>query len=91
MDCYYVFIVAGKPHNGLRIGLTRDLPRRLERLPSELPDLPASDARLVYYEVSHDADAACRRERQLRRWSRERRARLVATMNPQWDDLRSKW
>jgi predicted GIY-YIG superfamily endonuclease len=45
----------------------------------------------VYYEVDLDAQAAYRRVRQIRHWSRERRERLIDSMNPQRDDLCSKW
>jgi len=91
MDCYYVFIVASPRGSALRTGLTCDLRHRLDRLREATATSSSGALRLVYYEFSQDAEAACRRARQLRCWSRERRERLVASMNPQWDDLRGKW
>ena len=92
MDCYYVFIVSSLRGDQLRTGLTCDLPHRLERLRGEAPaSRPDATTRLVYYEVGLDADAACRRARQIRHWSRERRERLVDSMNPQRDDLCTRW
>ncbi len=83
MDGWFVFIVAGPAQRALRTGLTRDPALRACRS-------PAAD-RLLYFELCADADAACRRQRQLRHWSHARRARLVSTMNPLWRDLRTLW
>ncbi len=86
MDGYFIFIVSGPDAQVLRTGLTRD--------PGLHPGNPApgSDTEhLLYFELCPDADIACRRERQLRYWSRARRARLISTMNPLWRDLRSLW
>ena len=92
MDCYYVFIVSSPCRGTLRTGLTCNLHHRLERLRGEASaSRPGATARLVYYEVDLDAQAAYRRVRQIRHWSRERRERLVDSMNPQRDDLCSKW
>jgi len=91
MDCFFVFIVAGARASTLRVGLTRNLSQRLAQLRADPPDAAPGVARLLYYELSEDAESACRRERQLRCWNRRRRERLIATMNPQWDDLCSKW
>ena len=92
MDCYYVFIVSSPRGGTLRTGLTCNLPRRLERLRGEAwASRPDATTRLVYYEVDLDAEAACRRARQIRHWSRARRERLVDSMNPQRDDLCTLW
>ena len=92
MDCYYVFIVSGPRGGTLRTGLTCNLPRRLERLRGEAwASRPDATTRLVYYEVDLDAEAACRRARQIRHWSRARRERLIDSMNPQRDDLCTLW
>jgi len=84
MDCHFVYILSDSRSDALQVGLARDL----LRLHGEAA---ARARRLVYYEVVDDAESACRRERQLRRWRRERRGELVASMNPQWDDLGAKW
>jgi putative endonuclease len=92
MDCYYVFIVSSPRRGTLRTGLTCDLPHRLDRLRGEASAArPGAATRLVYYEVDLDAEAATRRARQIRHWSRDRRERLVDSMNPQRDDLCTRW
>lgn len=91
MDCYYVFIVSSPRAGTLRAGLTCNLLRRIAQLRGKNEASLWGSLRLVYYEVSEDAEAACRRVRQIRHWSRERRERLVDSMNPQRDDLCTKW
>ena len=92
MDCYYVFIISSPCRGTLHTGLTCDLHHRLERLRREAAaSRPGATTRLVYYEVNLDAEAACRRARQIRHWSRARRERLIDAMNPQRDDLSTRW
>ena len=43
--------------------------------------------RLVYYETHDTLDIAIRREKQLKKWRRLWKIRLIEQMNPQWNDL----
>lgn len=43
--------------------------------------------RLVYYEVHPTMPAAIRREKQLKKWNRIWKIRLIEQMNPEWRDL----
>jgi putative endonuclease len=43
--------------------------------------------RLVYFEVTSDPDAAIAREKQLKRWPRARKYRLIERHNAGWLDL----
>ena len=43
--------------------------------------------RLVYYEEYADIRDAIAREKQLKRWSREKKNDLVRRLNPKWEDL----
>jgi len=42
---------------------------------------------LVYYEFAKDAEAALTRERQLKKWNRIWKIRLIEQHNPEWNDL----
>jgi putative endonuclease len=42
---------------------------------------------LVYYETSNDYEGALFREKQLKKWRRESKLRLIEQMNPKWDNL----
>ena len=43
--------------------------------------------RLVYTEGTSDVLAAIRREKQIKGWIREKKIRLIQSINPEWQDL----
>jgi len=45
---------------------------------------------LIYYETYPDPLSAIAREKQLKGWKRERKESLIATLNPDWEDLGAK-
>jgi len=47
--------------------------------------------RLVYYEVHDNPYSAIMREKQIKRWRREKKEWLIRTMNPNWQDLSEEW
>ena len=47
--------------------------------------------RLVYGEKLCSVGKAIAREKQLKRWRREKKMWLVETMNPKWRDLAADW
>ena len=44
-------------------------------------------SRLVWYELHDTADAAITREKQIKRWKRAWKLRLIEERNPDWRDL----
>jgi putative endonuclease len=46
---------------------------------------------LVYFEDTEDVVAAITREKEIKKWRREKKNQLVNTMNPGWEDLSLKW
>ena len=47
--------------------------------------------RLVYYEPYDDVRDAIAREKQLKRWTKIKKIRLIVSMNPTWKDLAEDW
>src|SRR5215472_12126383 len=47
--------------------------------------------RLVYYESHQDVQVAIGREKQIKRWRREKKITLIEKMNPRWQDLAENW
>ena len=43
--------------------------------------------RLVWFETHETREAAFRRERQIKKWNRQWKLRLIEEMNPGWRDL----
>jgi putative endonuclease len=47
--------------------------------------------RLVYFEQFGNIEAAIAREKEIKGWRREKKDRLVETVNPAWKDLAADW
>jgi putative endonuclease len=47
--------------------------------------------RLVYFEETPDVYAALTREKEIKKWRREKKDRLVISLTSQWNDLSEKW
>ena len=86
---YYVYILAST--NGvLYVGMTNDLVRRVaQHKRRELPGFTKryNVDRLVYFEHTLHVDAAIAREKQIKRWVREKKVALIEVRNSEWVDL----
>jgi putative endonuclease len=74
----------------LYTGVTSDLNKRVgEHKEAQIPGFTKRYKvhRLVYYETTNDVNAAIAREKQIKRWRREKKVKLVETINRGWDDL----
>ena len=47
--------------------------------------------RLVYFEQFTNVEAAIAREKEIKGWRREKKDKLVESMNPGWKDLAADW
>ena len=86
---YYVYILASRSRV-LYVGVTRDLVRRLaQHRDARLPAFTARYriGRLVYFEHTNDIQAAIAREKEIKGWNRARKLALVASLNPEWEEL----
>jgi putative endonuclease len=79
----------------LYVGVTNDLPRRVYQHKHKLFEDSISARyninRLVYFEETNDVLAAIEREKQLKRWRREKKVFLIENQNPDWRDLSENW
>jgi putative endonuclease len=89
---FFVYILASETRE-LYIGVTNDLTRRVAEHRGGLnPDSYSSRHRtsqLGYFEMTSDVLSAIRREKRLKRLSRQRKIRLIEKLNPEWRDLAS--
>ena len=91
--CYYVYILASKSRV-LYIGVTNDLTARILQHRSGEFDGFTSEykvQRLVYYEQHAWIQNAIAREKQLKRWRREKKVWLIERENSTWEDLAADW
>ncbi len=71
---FYVYILTNKPYGVFYIGITSNLIKRIYEHKIEAIDGFSKTYNLkylVYYEIFEDAENAIRREKRLKRWSRE--------------------
>src|SRR4051812_19720662 len=87
---YYVYIVASRKHGTLYLGVTNDLVRRVhEHKTKAIPGFTSRYGvdRLVWFEAYDDPQNAIAREKDMKKWRRDWKTRLVDTENPDWADL----
>ena len=86
----FVYILASKKNGTLYIGVTSDLVRRIAQHKTKVFEGFTQEYgvyRLVYHERHDDIRNAIVRERQLKKWNRAWKIRLIEEANPNWDDL----
>jgi len=87
---FFVYIMANMPFGVFYIGVTSDLIKRAYERGNKLIDgftKRYNLTRLVYYEMYRDAETAIKREKTLKRWSRQWEINIVTKFNPDWNDL----
>jgi putative endonuclease len=87
---YFVYILTNRGKTVLYTGMTDSLEGRLSdhkhRRFSGFTKKYNCEF-LVYFESFDTADAAIAREKQIKGWTRAKKNALIATINPDWDDL----
>jgi putative endonuclease len=87
---FFVYILASRRNGTLYVGMTDNLVRRLWEHRTGL--IPGFTKRygvktLVWYETHGTRESAFQRERQLKKWNRAWKLRLIEQMNALWRDL----
>ena len=86
----YVYIMANAPGGTLYIGVTSDIARRDYEHRNDLADGFSKKHQchtLVYCEFHDDIESAIVREKQLKKWNRAWKLRLINQHNPEWKML----
>ena len=87
---YFVYIMASKRNGTLYTGVTSDLVHRVYQHKQGLAEGFSSKYgvhRLVYFEVHGAVAKAIGREKQIKKWRRAWKIRLIEEGNPTWEDL----
>jgi putative endonuclease len=89
---YYVYILTNKTKTVLYIGVTNNLKERLysHKNPEAISKSFTTKYKvfyLVYYEYFTDINQAITREKQLKKWRREKKNNLINEFNPNWKFL----
>ncbi len=86
----YVYILASQRNGTLYVGATSDLIKRVYEHKQNLIDgftKKYSVHVLVYYEIHRAIEEAIAREKQIKKWNRQWKLRLIEEGNPEWKDL----
>ncbi len=87
---YYVYLLASDKYGTLYLGVTNDIVRRIfEHKSKTVAGFTKRYAvdKLVWFEIYDDALTAIAREKELKKWRREWKIKLIEEKNPQWIDL----
>ncbi|MCK5123451.1 MAG: GIY-YIG nuclease family protein [Candidatus Pacebacteria bacterium] len=87
---YYIYITASKRNGTLYIGVTSNLRKRIHEHKKGIRDGFTKKYKvdqLVYFEVTNDINSAIQREKQMKKWKREWKLKLIEKENPCWIDL----
>jgi len=86
-----IYILTNKNKTTLYIGVTSDLPKRLyehrNKIYCQSFTANYNLTYCIYYETFFSIEEAIAREKEIKRWRREKKERLINQSNPQWDDL----
>jgi len=87
---YYVYLLTNGNNKVMYVGMTNDLARRIyEHKTKAVKGFTEkyNVNRLVYFEETPDVHAAIAREKEIKKWRREKKNALVTQTNPEWHDL----
>ncbi|MDR2035563.1 MAG: GIY-YIG nuclease family protein [Coriobacteriales bacterium] len=87
---YYVYIMASRKSGTLYVGMTNNLPRRVYEHKNNLVDgftKKYGVHRLVWYERTVDVNSALLKEKQIKKWNRNWKIRMIEEKNAEWEDL----
>jgi putative endonuclease len=93
---YFIYILTNVKKNVLYTGVTNDLAARLYEHKMDSLNAKKTFAGkynciyLVYYERFQYIEHAIEREKEIKGWKREKKIRLIESLNPKWDSLNAQ-
>jgi len=91
---FYVYMLQSASRRAIYIGVTNNLRHRVFQHKTHQSEGFTDDynaTRLVYFQKFDSVGKAIAREKQLKRWRREKKMWLIERMNPKWRDLAADW
>jgi putative endonuclease len=86
----YIYILSNIKNSVIYVGMTANLEKRIyahKQKTNQGFTFKYNVTKLVYFEKFPDIYQAINREKQIKKWSRKAKDRLIQTMNPTWKDL----
>lgn len=86
----YVYIMTNQYNTVFYVGVTSDLVKRIHEHRNKFIDgftKKYEINKLVHYEISENIESAILREKQLKKWNRDWKIKLIEKNNPNFEDL----
>lgn len=90
MKQYYVYILSSHKNGTLYVGVTSDLVKRVYKHKNSIIKSFTSKysvGDLMHYEVFDNPEDAIKREKRLKKYTRQAKIELIEKANPDWNDL----
>lgn len=87
---YYVYLLTNWNNRVIYVGVTNNLERRIYEHKNKLVEgftKKYNLTKLVYFEDTIDIAVAIGREKEIKKWRRQKKNQLVNRTNPDWRDL----
>lgn len=87
---YFVYMITNRNNNMIYVDIINDRAIKFLVSSNNLVDSFAKNYKvnkLVYYEPTSNIAIAIEREKEIRNWSRDKKKKLVETINPSWINL----
>ena len=87
---FFVYILSSQRNGTLYTGVTSNLVKRIwehKNNQAEGFTRKYNVKNLVYFEIHDNAESAITREKQIKKWKRAWKIRLIEEKNPDWKDL----
>ncbi len=91
---YYVYLLTNWNNKVMYIGVTSDMAKRIYEHKKKLVKgftEKYNINKLVYFEETTDVMTALQREKEIKKWRREKKNQLVNQVNLAWKDLSLEW
>ena len=87
----FIYIMTNKNRTTLYVGVTNDLHRRIYEHKNHLLKNSFTEKYnleyCIYYEEFQSIDLAIKREKEIKKWNRQKKENLINKVNPQWEIL----
>lgn len=87
---YFVYLLTNWNNKVMYVGMTNDLLRRVHEHRTHVVKgftEKYNVYKLVYFEETPEVHVALAREKEIKKWRREKKNALVIQVNPEWRDL----
>ncbi len=91
---YFVYLLTNWNNKVMYVGVTNNIERRIYEHKNKTVQgftEKYNVSKPVYFEETNDVTSAISREKEIKKWRREKRNTLVHGMNPEWEDLSKEW